>query len=252
MIEIKNIENLLSEPKRIEEIRSLILSEEIVILKRFIDPNWIDKVKNYLSAIGKCSLPNYHELDEKAPNFHRLNRSDSRAFVKGCFHQFSFFPWNQDVFNFFEFLKFGFQFKNLVNGLPMNKFLSSSPEDGCFSRVTFQFYPSGSGYLNKHSDPVDKHQLAVPTLTMSKKGHDFNTGGAYVELPNGEKVITDSISEVGDLILFNAKTPHGVEMIDSNDDNEWLSFKGRWVMLFATNKLSTNNNIIDSVDLGNS
>ncbi len=53
MIEIKDIENLLSKPKRIEEIRSLILSEEIIILKRFIDPHWIDKVKIIFQLLVK-------------------------------------------------------------------------------------------------------------------------------------------------------------------------------------------------------
>ena len=191
----------------------------------------------------------YEQFHEKTPNFHRLNRCDPRAFVKGCFHQFSFFPWNQDIFNFFEFLRFGFQIKNLVNGLPINRFLTESPEDGCTSRVIFQFYPAGSGFLNKHSDPVDKHQLAVPTLTMSRIGDDFQNGGAFVELPSGEKVHTDQITEIGDLLLFNARTPHGVEMIDPNENSDWLSFRGRWVMLFATNKLNADKSIQDAIDL---
>ena len=210
MIEIKDIAPLVNEPSRIDEIRSLIMSEEIVILKEFIDPQWIEQVKNYLTDIGKKSLPNYEALHETTPNFHRLNRSDPRAFVKGCFHQFSFFPWNQDVFNFFEFLRFGFQIKNLVNGLPINRFLTESPEDGCTSRVIF---------------------------------------GAFVELPSGEKVHTDQITEIGDLLLFNARTPHGVEMIDPNENSDWLSFRGRWVMLFATNKLNADKSIQDAIDL---
>ena len=250
MIEIKDINNLSDEPKRIEEIRSLIISEEIVVLKRFIDPHWIEQIKEYLSNIGKYSIPNFEKLHGATPNFHRLNRNDPRAYVKGCFHQFSFFPWNQDVFNFFEYLRVGFQIKNLINGLPKNKFLDKSPEDGCTTRVTFQFYPSGSGYLNKHSDPVDRHQLAVPTLTMSKYGEDFSTGGAFVELPSGEIVNTDQITDVGDLILFNATTPHGVKIIDPNEKTDWLSFRGRWIMLFATNKLSSETSISDAVDLG--
>jgi len=249
MIEIQNGEKLLGEAQRIADITGSIQDGEIVVLKKAVDPKWITGVRGYLEEIGRHSLPNYHAIQKGCPNFHRLNHSDDRAYVKGCFHQFSFFPWNQDVFEFFNYLEVGFQIKNLVNGLPRDKFIGNEPEDGCTARVTFQFYPAGQGFLNKHSDPVDRHQLAVPTLTMSRKGTDFKTGGAYVELPSGEKVQTDEISDVGDIVLFNAKTPHGVELIDSDKQSPWLSFEGRWVMLYATNKVQSVQTIQDAIDL---
>ena len=249
MIEIQDCRNLQNEASRMHEIRRLIQSEEIVVLKKFVEPAWIDAVQRYLIEVGRHSLPNYHAIEEGCPNFHRLNQSDDRAYVKGCFHQFSFFPWNQDVFELFECMKKGFQIKNLVNGMPRDKFLGREPDDQCTARITFQFYPAGKGCLNKHSDPVDHHQLAVPTLTMSKKGSDFEAGGAYVELPSGERVETDDVSDVGDIVLFNARTPHGVATIDPDKESPWLSFQGRWVMLYATNKLQSEQTIEDAVDL---
>ena len=142
MIEIQNGEKLLGEAQRIADITGSIQDGEIVVLKKAVDPKWITGVRGYLEEIGRHSLPNYHAIQKGCPNFHRLNHSDDRAYVKGCFHQFSFFPWNQDVFEFFNYLEVGFQIKNLVNGLPRDKFIGNEPEDGCTARVTFQSPPS--------------------------------------------------------------------------------------------------------------
>ena len=93
-------------------------------------------------------------------------------------------------------------------------FLGNKPEDGCTSRIAFQFYPSSQGGLNKHRDPVDYHQLSVPILIMSKKGKDFHEGGLYIEKASKEKIYLDDITEPGDVIYFNAEVPHGVDIID--------------------------------------
>ena len=74
-------------------------------------------------------------------------------------------------------------------------------------------------------------------------------GGLYVEKENGEKLYLDDITEIGDVVYINAQTPHGVERIDADAASDWLSFQGRWTLLVATNKISDDNAIPDSVDL---
>lgn len=58
----------------------------------------------------------------------------------------------------------------------------------------------------------------------------------------------DDFSEVGDLIFFKANLPHGVEQIDPKSESNLLNVKGRWMALFATNKLPNNNKISDFID----
>ena len=99
-----------------------------------------------------------------------------------------------------------------------------------------------------HSDPVGPHQLAIPMLIMSKKGEDFFAGGAYLLSGEDRKISIDEITDIGDIIICNALVPHGVDEIDTGSDVDWLAFKGRWVMLFATNKLSGNSIPTDVVD----
>lgn len=257
MIYAKNVKfvddyrRIIDNPEEISRIREDIKAGDVYIFKRLIDPEKIIKIREYLGGVGRNSLPNYHAIKAGAPNFHRLNIWDDRAYVKGCFHQFVFFPWNQDVFNFFQLFRDGYYLKNLINGLPRDKFLGSEPEDDCTARLSFQFYPKGVGGLNKHSDPVDHHQLTVPLLIMSKKGVDFTSGGVYVEAENGELIFGDDLCDIGDVLFFNAVIPHGVMRIDEGKSEDWLSFEGRWMMIFATNKLAGNASIADAVDLEN-
>ena len=84
---------------------------------------------------------------------------------------------------------------------------------------------------------------------MSKKGEDFSVGGQYVERSENERIITDDLCDYGDLVYFNAECFHGVEMIDPDESEDWLSFAGRWIMLFAVNKLAENTAIANSIDL---
>ena len=248
---LKSHDEILSDLSMIDEIRSRIKAGEIYIIKNLVEKGLVNKIKTYLANIGNNSLPNYKRIEIGCPNFHRLNVWDKRSYVQACFHQFVFFPWNQDVFNFFELFRKIYQVRNLISGNPKNKFLSIEPEDGCIARLAFQFYPKGIGGIHKHSDPIDHHQLTAPILQMSKKGIDFKSGGAYLEASDGKKIMLDDYAEIGDVIYYNAMLSHGVEPIDPECKPDWLSFEGRWVLLFAINKLFDNTEITDAVDLEN-
>ena len=246
---IENHSALLNDAKAVEAMRNQIKEGDVFIAKQVFSPSLLARIKEYLIGVGKNSLPNYKPIEMGCPNFHRINDWDERSYVKGCFHQFSFFPWNQDVFNLFELTRDVYILKNLLSHNPKERFLQRAPEDGCVRRLSFQFYPKGIGGLNKHQDPVDHHQLVAPSLTLSKKGREFLSGGLYVEKKGGEKLYLDDITDIGDVIYYNAQTPHGVERIDAGVEPDWVSFQGRWTLLFAINKLSTNSAIADAVDL---
>lgn len=240
---------LIQDLKAIEAVRDRIKTGDVFIAKKVFPPSVVSRIKDYLVGIGKSSLPNYQPIEMGCPNSHRINYWDERSYVKGCFHQFAFFPWNQDIFNLFELAREVYYMKNLLSHNPKERFLGRAPEDGCVSRLSVQFYPKGLGGMNKHQDPVDHHQTTAPSLVMSKKGLDFSSGGLYVEKAEGEKLYLDDVADIGDVLYFNPQTPHGVERIDAGAEPDWLSFQGRWTMLFAINKLGSNNAIANSADL---
>ena len=96
---IVNIDSALDNPRYIQQIRKDIQEGDVYIVKNYFDKGLIYSIREYCKRVGQSSIPNYVPIEKGAPNFHRINRLDKRAYVKGCFHQFSFFPWNQDYFN---------------------------------------------------------------------------------------------------------------------------------------------------------
>ncbi len=249
LIELEHDPNLVNDAARLADMRAHLAEGDIYLVRQVIPRDLIARIKTYLTNVGRHSLPNYHPLEPGCPNFHRVNQFDPRAYVQTCFHQFSFFPWNQDVFNLFEAMKPVFHVKNQLNNLPKDKFTSMQPEDGCAARLSFQFYPKGGGCIRKHTDPVSHHQLNVSLLTMSKKGEDYTQGGGFVERKNGERILFDDITEPGDVVHSCAATPHGVEDIDPSAPLDWLAFEGRWMMIFSVNQVVAGSGVHDSVDL---
>ncbi len=232
----------------ITTMRRNIEQGDTYVVKGGYDRQLLERIRDYLVRIGRNSYPNYHPIEEGCHNFHRMNKFDDRAYVKGCFHQFSFLPWNQDVFNLYDRFKEIYFLKNKLSQLPANKFISHEVQEGCTARMSFQFYPNGGGMLNAHADPKDRHQLTVPIMLMSQKGEDFQQGGGYVMASDGSEIILDDIAGWGDVIYFNAQVVHGVAPINPEDNLDWLAFKGRWMLLFAVNKLASTTDINNSID----
>ena len=82
-------------------------------------------------------------------------------------------------------------------------------------------------------------------LSMSSKKKDFKSGGLKVQI--NERIINvDDKTEIGDLVIFKANLKHGVEIIDKKSEYEPLSFDGRWMVIFSTNKLINNQKIKNS------
>lgn len=243
-----SIEAILNDPEKRAFYAQTLRAENVLIVQRAYPKELCRSIIEYLTNVGRNSLPNYQAIIEGAPNNHRMNRSDPRSYVEGCFHQFSFYPWNQDLFNFFTLFQKVYHLKNVLNNIPENSYVGAKPERDCISRLSFQFYPQGSGFLNLHRDPVDFHQLVLPLLILSEKGKDFKSGGAYVDI-RGERILFDDLCGSGDIVIFNASFPHGVESIDEATPEFWPAFKGRWMLLFAVNKLSHNKEIANAIDL---
>lgn len=250
IIRMGTIDEALASPDIIKRVRGGVLNGEVYIFDSGIDRTLLERIRKYLTSVGRNSLPAYQAIEEGCPNFHRINNWDARSYVKGCFHQFSFFPWNDDFFSFFDIFKKVYFLKNLISGLPEDSFLSMKPENGCAARLSFQYYPSGGGAMNKHMDPVDRHQLTVPTMLLCRKGEDFSEGGAFFVDNDGDSVFIDEFSDWGEVTFFNAQMVHGVAPVDPRIESPWEDFNGRWIALFAVNKLASTQEIGNSVDLG--
>lgn len=248
-------DNFFDNKKKLTDISKSIIDGNLIIFKSLIKKKNIESFKKYLIQIGKNSFPEYQPIRIGTPNHHRIMNIDPRSFVKGAFHQFSFFRWNQDMFDVFELFKKGYWLKNVLSGNKKEDFLNlqnkNKNSDNVVARVSVQFYPAGIGFLNKHSDPVSFHQITAPLLIMSNKGlnEDFKSGGSYVCASETKKIYLEDHTSIGDLVMYNASIPHGVDLIDAQKKIPWFKFKGRWTAVLATNKVAGSNIIKDAIDL---
>jgi hypothetical protein len=220
-----------------ENMVSKLKQGRLLVSRRVLSPDLVLAIVDYLKGVGRASFPQWHPIAPGCPNFHRLNWNDQRSYVRGAFHQFSFFPWNQDVFQLFDKLRDVFLLRNKLCGAAPEAFLSGDPAEGAVARISAQFYPAGGGHMNGHTDPVSEYQLAVPTLAMSRYGRDFTSGGLWIDLPDSTRVFADPLLEPGDVIWFHPKRPHGVMSIDPEEPLNWLDFRGRWSGILAVNGL---------------
>ena len=241
---------LARDPAAAQYVDMRVKSGEIGVTREAISAGWIHEFVEYLSGIGRSSLPNWQPLTVGAPNFHRISVADPRSHVSATFHQFNFFPWNQDVFQLFSVFRPVFEARNLMLGEDRGAFLGSLPERGAAARLGFQFYPAGGGFMNTHIDPVGFHQSVLVSLVMSRFGSDYEQGGVYVEDTAGVRFFPEAECEPGDLVWFNPQMPHGVAPIDPESPLGWTQFRGRWMGLFATNKIEDTAAIDDAIDTG--
>lgn len=246
----ESVESILSNPNRLAELKEMMDDGQIVVVKNFALAEEIRRLKTYLSNVANSTFPEFVPIAQGAKNNFRINLDDERAQVRAWFYVWSFYAWNQDVYRLYQRYAPIYHLRNLIAGLPATTFLSRTVEIGCAARLSVQFYPSGNGYFSEHVDPYDQHQLVVPIMSMSKIGEDFKSGGNYVVGESGQRIYSEEFMDPGDILLFNAQCPHGVATIDSGDEVDPLAGRGRWMMLFAVNKVAGNNAIANAQATG--
>lgn len=247
--EFSSIHEIHRNKAELDRVGAAVEDRKVCIIRNVMRRDYVQTLISYLCQVGRNSLPSRIPTVPGCPNHHRVYQWDNLSYVKGCFHQFSFFPWNEDIFELFKVFRPVYHLRNILSGLPRDQFLGQRPENDCIGRISFQFYPSALGAMNKHVDPVDVHQKAVPILIMSKRGQDFQQGGLFYEPTDGERVFADEIADPGDVVLTLAQLPHGVENIDPHIPADWLSFRGRWSAVVAVNKMANSTKIANAVDM---
>ena len=238
--------------KKINNIdkKKILLSlkeHKYVILRGLFRKTDVDKTLNNLKKKfkhknDKIRPPGKYDLIKK--NYQRfmfgitggLNKTNPRYF------RVFYNPlWSKDIYNGRNiFLKLN-KLQNYFYGLEENygeEKKKKPTRHGLYVASRFQQYPSGGGFLAPHTDDgairaskelkLNLHYNLL--LVMTKKGRDFKTGGGFVI--NQNKIVNiDDFTEVGDVIVYSAKTVHGVLDIDPHKFPDLNSSSGRYVAL---------------------
>jgi len=225
--DIKGIEASL-----ISIIRSSIEKGQIVILKSFFEKEEMQAFRKQAHDFMCKSESSNPFFCSSTPNFYRRDNDPPQSAVKRNKQFLTSFYWNDDHFGEKKYYQVLSKLRNIIAGLPEEYTLSGPEDDGYVTYPSIVHYPPNGGKLNKHTDPPNK-QFCTIMASMSLIGDDFFEGGLYVYY-KGIKYMIDPFLEVGDVYLMNPYSIHGVDVIDpSDEDINWLSPKGRWILFPA-------------------
>lgn len=106
-----------------------------------------------------------------------------------------------------------------------------------FNGTRIQIYPSGGGFMTEHIDKKSIEDAAYLSkdyiqlvLLLTEKGNDFTSGGAFLRL-DGKKVDVESGCLVGDVLVYDGQTLHGVDDVDAHLPLDLSRSLGRVVAL---------------------
>jgi hypothetical protein len=144
---------------------------------------------------------------------------------------------DEDIFGMHETFRNLVRFRNLLYGLEP-EFTLSGIEQGMWSATRVHHYPRGGGFMAPHTDvgtaTVSREAglggYVQVILIMSRKGVDFQSGGAYIDVA-GQRFFFESDCELGDVVIYDGRVNHGVEEIDYLEPLDMSSFEGRHVAM---------------------
>lgn len=123
--------------------------------------------------------------------------------------------------------------RNRLAGLPSDFALDKIEPNGLWTAARFHQYPKGGGFFRRHTDYVVKDvadekstRFFQVVLTMSRKGEHFHQGGAFVDIGD-RRICLDDNALMGDIIIYDGRTVHGVEDIDPKSPLDLGTINGR-------------------------
>lgn len=181
-------------------------------------------------------------------NFQKLIVGGTRG-VNACprFLRIFYNPtFDEDIFGMHAIFRRLIEFRNLLYSLPKG-FTCTGIDRGMWTASRINHYPRGGGFMAPHVDigtaaaatEMGMEQYVQLLLLMTKKGVDYQEGGAYIDV-DGERYFFESECEIGDVVVYDGRITHGVEEIDPMEPLDLNSFAGRHVALVTLFKHFSN------------
>ena len=211
----------------------------IVVLRGLVSKDKINKAitKLKLNFDKNQDNPTIGESPKDIQNnFQKLlvgGHTHSGLYLTRLFRTFYNPIWSEDIYGMHSIFKLMIKIRNKCSNYPENFALNKIEKNGLWSATRIHQYPTGGGYFAKHKDTVltevskkqDINFIQV-IINMTKLGIDFESGGAFVEIDN-EKIYFEKEFEVGDIIIYDERTVHGVDEIDSRKNLDLDKICGR-------------------------
>jgi hypothetical protein len=141
--------------------------------------------------------------------------------------------WEEDVWGLRSAFTQLARVRNRLAALPHDFAIDKIESNGLWTAARFHQYPRGGGFFRRHTDYVVKDvadekstRFYQVVLTMSRKGEHFHQGGAFVDIGD-HRVCLDDNALMGDIIIYDGRTVHGVEDIDPTEMLDLDTINGR-------------------------
>jgi hypothetical protein len=193
-------------------VDSKIVSKKMALLRQNFDS------KNDLRRTGKYFY--------KMPNFQRIDLGDYAQINARFSRMFSQFLWNEDSL-FFDEISHLIKFRNTYCNLSQENFIYKIGDEQFCDLPKLLHYPIGGGFMNMHKDGNNEYAVMNFLLALTKRGIDYDSGGAYYIDHNDEYLDAEEILDVGDLYSHNQSRLHGVKAVDSEKPIDLTSLNGR-------------------------
>ncbi len=208
-------------------IRGLVSKDDINQAVRKIKNNF-DKNKDH-PTIGESPK-------DIQNNFQKLlvgGHTHSGLYLTRFFRTFYNPIWSENIYGMHHIYKLMIKIRNKCSNYPENFALEKIEENGLWSATRIHQYPQGGGYFAKHKDTVltevskeENINFIQVIINMTKLGVDFESGGAFVEV-NNNKIFFEKEFALGDIIIYDERTIHGVDEIDINKNLDLDNICGR-------------------------
>jgi hypothetical protein len=237
----------------LQEVRDRLSLDTFVCVRGLFSPDEIraarEKMRNRFDARDDRKH-DPKEADALLTNFQKLvvggtKGVNSTARLLRMFYNPMF---AEDIFGLREIFLRLTRFRNLLYGLPED-FTCSGIENGMWTASRINHYPRGGGFMATHMDVgtasvaanLGMEQYVQLLLLLTKKGEDFQEGGAYTIIDN-EKYFFEGECDLGDIVIYDGRVNHGVEDIDPMEMLDLSSFAGRHVAMVTLFKHFSKNN----------
>ena len=210
----------------IKEVKEIIEEYSVACIRGLVSPDEVLSCKLRLRNSFKRSLdrPSIGEAAKDIQsNFQKLligGQNHNGQYLTRFFRTFYNPMWEDDSYGLHRAFKLMIKIRNLLCKLPIDFALDKIEPNGLWSATRIHQYPTGGGYFERHRDYVltevnKEHHLSFyqVILNMSTYGEDFKQGGGYV-LSKGKKVLFERDFQVGDILIYDEHTIHGVDEID--------------------------------------
>ena len=203
------------DPTNVKNLLNKLKNSEVIIVRQAIETNVIRRIVFELLANppGKSSDS---RIIEGIENIYYESESQNNKSMKNSEYaavdrSFYFFPWNQDFSGLSALVQPLFDQVCRINGFDPLEIIKRTPKDGVVQRFHLIFYPAGKGLISPHRDPI-KETTVTGGIYVSEYGRDYNEGGFFIQDYAGKKIFVDHEIKSGDLVLFLANLPPGVDV----------------------------------------